>query len=82
MTNQEAFNKVWDHFIVKKGPPSIAWDGEAHRCFYRMGNGAKCAVGVLISDDGYRAEMETKSASASTGMRMGHCKSTPALSRT
>ena len=55
MTNQEAFNRVWQHFVVEKQPRSyVNNDG----CCYRGPNGAKCAVGVLIPDELYRPEME------------------------
>lgn len=56
MTNQEAFNRVWDHFVVKKGKPSMSKDGN---CKYRGPNGAKCAVGVLIPDEAYRESYDS-----------------------
>lgn len=46
---QEWFNKVWQHAIVEKNPPSV----EGY-CLYRGPKGAKCFVGVLIPDDKYK----------------------------
>lgn len=56
MTTQEAAEKIWDHFIVNEGPPSVVAYGD--QCLYRGPGGAKCAVGVLIPDDLYDPEME------------------------
>jgi hypothetical protein len=69
MQPQEAFNKVWNHFVVNKGPASFVEDehGEVGGCQYRGPGGAKCAAGVLIEDDEYDAYMDMsggKSASA------------------
>lgn len=55
MTNQEAFNKVWDHFVVKKNGPSVDGSGT---CKYRGRNGTKCAIGVLIPDEAYEPQMD------------------------
>lgn len=49
MTNQEAFNMVWEHFLVKKEPFGI--DPETTACRYRGPGGSKCAVGLFISDE-------------------------------
>ena len=46
MTEQEAFNKVWEHFVANKQPRSV----KGSSCAYRGDNGTKCAVGVLIPD--------------------------------
>ena len=54
MTNQEAFNKVWDYFVTKRNPPAVevnAVTGDSV-CRYRSAVGP-CAVGVLIPDEGY-----------------------------
>lgn len=55
MTNQEAFNKVWDHFVTNNGKPSLDFRGD---CLFRGPNGTKCAVGVLIPDDIYDPAMD------------------------
>jgi hypothetical protein len=54
MNKQEVFDKVWNHFIVNNGPPSLSSEG----CCYRGPNGAKCAIGIFIADEDYTDEME------------------------
>lgn len=56
LTKQTIFNKVWNHFIVKKGKASFS--SEMKQCLYRGPNGAKCAIGVLIPDSVYEPKME------------------------
>ncbi len=55
---QEAFSKVWKHFVVQKGEPSVH-DG---LCMYRYNYGStsetRCAIGVLIPDDIYNKSWE------------------------
>ncbi len=54
LDRQEAFNKVWDWFVVQKKPASIKPGSPLYKrleCLYRGPNGEKCAVGVLIPDD-------------------------------
>lgn len=61
MTDQEAFNKVWDHFVTKKSPPSIAGNpASGPYCMYRSPVGP-CAVGVLIPDEIYSDSWEKSS---------------------
>ena len=48
-TLQEAFNTVWQHFVVQQGPPSIS--GGAGACMYVGPNGARCAFSVLLTSD-------------------------------
>jgi hypothetical protein len=55
MTKQEAFDRVWDWFVVQGKPRSSNPRGE---CFYRGDDGAKCAVGVLIPDPEYKDHFE------------------------
>lgn len=55
MTRQEMFDRVWQHFVVEKGPPS----GDVNRCNYRDPSGAKCALGLLIPDALYDPKMES-----------------------
>lgn len=63
MTTQEAFDRVWDWFVVQgKGPsitPTRSTDGGI-TCMYRSLDGFKCALGVLIPDSEYRHDMEYK----------------------
>jgi len=59
MTEQEAFDKVWDHFIVKRRARSvIGTAGRNETCRYRGRGGSKCAVGVLIPDEQYSSALE------------------------
>ncbi len=53
MTNQETFDRVAAH-LLNQGERSYV--GEA--CAYRGKNGLKCAVGCLIPDDRYTANIE------------------------
>ncbi len=55
MTNQDAFNIVWEHFVVKGNPPSRS---ELYGCAYRGENGERCAAGLLIPDEKYTPKME------------------------
>ena len=59
MTNQEAFARMVLH-LRKQGAKSA--DGVDTKgtpvCRYRSGNGMRCAVGVLITDDVYSADFE------------------------
>lgn len=50
MNNQDAFNRIWRHFVVDKQP--LSTNSELGSCYYRHPEtGAKCAVGILIPDD-------------------------------
>lgn len=52
MTAQEIFNIVWDHLITKASPKAtIIGETGATRCVYRTPEGAKCAVGALVTDE-------------------------------
>lgn len=55
LTDQQIFDKVWQHFVVERGPWSVNRYGT---CQYRGPRGQKCAVGVLIPDDMYQPSME------------------------
>lgn len=46
MTEQEVFNKVWDH-IINQGEPSV---NEVGDCLYRGPNGLKCAAGIFLTN--------------------------------
>jgi len=56
MNQQEAFDKVWDWFVVQKNPPSV--NQETGMCKFRGPKNTKCAVGVLIPDNLYHKEYE------------------------
>lgn len=61
MNNQEAFNKVYKHFITDGNPRSLSVDNfnsAIEICAYRGGNGAKCALGCLIPDELYHPSFE------------------------
>lgn len=57
---QEAFNKVWNHFVVNNGKPSI----NGSTCMYRQDQtptcAVKCAVGLLIPDEEYHPEFDSR----------------------
>lgn len=55
-TKQETFDTVVAH-LRSQGAKSASEDGRS--CLYRGPNGLKCAVGALISDDDYSADMES-----------------------
>ncbi len=54
MTDQEVFDKTVRH-LWQQGSPAT----EKGICYYRAPNGAKCAVGIHISDSVYSSAMET-----------------------
>lgn len=54
-SNQEAFDRVWQHFVVEKGERSLSPRGQ---CRYRGSRGERCAAGVLIPDELYDEGME------------------------
>jgi len=61
MTNQEAFDINWNHFVVGKGERSCIADGGG--CAYRGECGTKCGIGLLIPDDKYSPRFEGVSVS-------------------
>lgn len=54
--HQADFDKVWNHFVVEKNPPSVEEDDIT--CLYRGPNGSRCAVGVLLPDEVYQPTLE------------------------
>ena len=56
-TNQSAFNKVWQWFVIERHGQFIC-KLYLMRTKYRGHNGLKCPVGVLIPDEEYKHEME------------------------
>lgn len=55
MNRQEMFNKIWEGFEGQNWV--ISEDGHG-TCMYRAPNGAKCAIGHLISEEEYDEQME------------------------
>ena len=52
MTKQEIFNQVWTHFVINEGPASYRLDDRnVALCLYRGCGGARCAIGLLLSDE-------------------------------
>lgn len=64
MTNQEAFDAVYRHFIINDAPYSVDIENE---CMYRGPGGEKCAGGLLIPDFMYKSSMEGKKIGALLG---------------
>lgn len=66
MNKQEAFDKVWNHFVVNKGKRSVKitrrpLSGSSDNvCQYRSPSGDMCAIGCLIPEDLYDPKMEGK----------------------
>jgi hypothetical protein len=59
VNDQEAFNDIWDHFIVK-GSPWGKDEGDPF-CSLRTREGNCCHVGRLIPNDQYRTSLESLS---------------------
>ena len=57
MTKQEAFDEVWNYFVVEGNPQA---KGENGFCRYRTKDGCRCAAGVLIRDEEYNPLFENK----------------------
>jgi hypothetical protein len=55
MKLQDIFNKASAHLTSMDGP---SLDDRGDSCMYRGENGARCAVGVFISDEHYYEDME------------------------
>jgi hypothetical protein len=56
VNEQEAFNEIWDHFIVKGSPPG-AQPGRSS-CRLRTTDGKCCHLGKLIPDEQYSFDLE------------------------
>lgn len=66
---QQAFDKVWQRFVVEKASQSSKLDADgAEICAYRGLDGARCAIGLLIDDRDYRPEMEGRAAEKLHGL--------------
>lgn len=46
--------------IRQQGLPAFVKSGDKGYCMYRTPNGTKCAIGLHITDDEYRPEMEKR----------------------
>lgn len=61
LTEQEVFNKVWEHFVVQGHVQSIHEANEllntSGMCMYKSEN-SKCAIGLFIPDEEYHASLE------------------------
>jgi len=59
MTAQELFDIVYKHLTSQNAKSMMAatWEGGLS-CAYRGKDGLKCAIGILIADEDYRADME------------------------
>ena len=55
---QEAFNKIWDWFIVQGKPAGLEPNTDG-ACKLRTSDGKCCAVGLLIPDDEYEVSLES-----------------------
>lgn len=55
MNRQEAFDKIWKHFVVEKNHQSF---NKLRNCAYRGDGGRKCAIGCLIPDEMYDRYLE------------------------
>lgn len=56
-SNQDAFNRVWQHFIVEKNPRCVTPNTKT--CIYRNETGKNgCAAGIMIPYKFYSTSME------------------------
>lgn len=53
---QDAFNRVWNHFITNGAPAS--YDTKAMECRYNGPNGAMCAFSLLLTEDERKKALE------------------------
>lgn len=51
MDKQEAFNKVWQHFVVEKQPPGRSVTDVYGSCSYCTPEGHRCAIGALVTEE-------------------------------
>lgn len=59
MTLQEIFNRVKAHLLTQNAKARIPDGGWGYgACRYRGTNGLKCAIGCLIPDEAYTADLE------------------------
>jgi len=78
MNKQDIFNKVATHLLNQNKRSSMRTKAGAICCAYRGDDGTSCAVGCLISDKDYTADMEAHSVSPLfrdfpiIGAKLGH----------
>ena len=62
LDKQQVFDQIAEHLLTQssKSRQTIENSGCSSRCAYRGDEGAKCAIGVLIPDEEYRGDMESK----------------------
>jgi hypothetical protein len=58
MTPQQILDKVTDHLFTQGIASKTVGVENTHICAYRGENGTSCAVGCLIPDEDYQADME------------------------
>jgi hypothetical protein len=63
LSNQQAFDNVWQHFIVDRNPRAV----QGGMCCYRTTDGRMCAVGCQLPDALYLPDMEATAASTAVG---------------
>lgn len=68
LTQQQAFNIVWNGLKAQGWKKSLSPDG--HRCRYRGAEGRKCALGHLIPDDLYFRDMDLYNMDSTVVMRV------------
>lgn len=60
MTNQEIYTKVRRHLLKQNAKAMNTGKDKAPVCVYLADDGKKCAVGCLIPDTNYDANLESK----------------------
>ena len=51
LTQQQVFSRVWQHFVEEGAPRSfVTVDSRRQVCKYRGKDGARCAVGLFMTD--------------------------------
>ncbi len=63
MTKQEAFDKVYKHFVINGNPTSVVRKkrrngGFVSVCMYRSPSGAKCSAGLFLHGYEYKPSYE------------------------
>jgi len=62
VNNQEAFDLIWEYFVVDRAPFSIIGNsGEEVKPLYFKSKGVYCPIGLLISEDDYTSIIEGQS---------------------
>src|SRR4051812_3457243 len=73
MEAQSIFDKVWNHFVVNKGAPSV---GDSGRGKYRKSGKAddpcRCAAGLFIPDEQYDPVIDLRGGMRISGVMRGY----------